>query len=998
MIKCRDALQKIVFLNANGLSMDKFTQLVNHITEHPHSIFFIAETWFVNFDYISSHPFFVASSTPTARAQTGHRPGGIYCLASQTIHAQLRITQRTTHSLTLQLLDSISITALYLPPSMTIQAINENLSEIESDIVIGDINTYYHHLGASHDHPRDRISFFDRWMDQHHYTLLPPNSGINVVDHVFVKNPDILESFRARPPIIRTDHKCQLVLELKHPIRFDTCEFTSNETIRRFNIKYLNTISFQQALIQCFESLCPSLDMITQTIQHSINSTNAESFINILDESISLAISQSSKEALGEIDLQRTIPTTAFIQRLETTDSHLSAVKTFKRAMKPNSTKMMAKDKSNTPMKEAVQFFGQVFQQDNQEFKTMDPIVETVLQSFREQQKQLLQFNSPFGKDSLKDIIMKYPGHKSCGSDGLHSVIFKNLIGTNLLDYIMIMFRLIWIYGYTPKSWNHSVVHLIPKKSNSKHIDEFRPIALTLMLRRYFESLILRTIETEDSLLELRQLHHAQAGFRHGFSTYTHSILSNDRNPNNIRVFVDLKQAYDRVPVNLLLKKLHDRQCPPMLLSIIDSLFQRCSSQLVVNGKLSVSLIRERGLFQGSILSPILFSIFIDGLARELNKGCPISHPIALLFADDIQLIHEDETTMQHKLDIISWWCVSHGMEIGIHKCGAINAKTPLELSLQQIPCVTSYKYLGFPTTRAGIDWSAHIDLTIQKATATLKASTVHSRKWPVWVRLIVFKTFIRSQWEFGLCLLHHVAIRRPELKEELFRRLENLQDTCLKWISGLTTNRNMGALRSSLGILTIPDRAHQLAIAAVDHFKQCNRSNPLHFLNTFHKDQVVLPERWLHRIVTTVQEYNIMMAQIGEDYSRERWLKTFAEERLSGYGIMASLITRASRCKTGGPERFIREPLSVAIRCLAWRSNFLFHSHSCGVCGERFNRRHVVDCYVQLRNTDGEETESSCYNLLDQRLNECDYESFIGLLDLLEESMTSTDSDEERR
>ena len=63
------------------------------------------------------------------------------------------------------------------------------------------------------------------------------------------------------------------------------------------------------------------------------------------------------------------------------------------------------------------------------------------------------------------------------------------------------------------------------------------------------------------------------------------------------------------------------------------------------------------GLRQGCILSPVLFSIFIDELAEEVKRvgGARYGEVIVslLLFADDIVLMAENAKMLQRMLDVV---------------------------------------------------------------------------------------------------------------------------------------------------------------------------------------------------------------------------------------------------------------------------------------------------------------------------------------------------------
>lgn len=249
----------------------------------------------------------------------------------------------------------------------------------------------------------------------------------------------------------------------------------------------------------------------------------------------------------------------------------------------------------------------------------------------------------------VQHFVEHYPLSKSCGIDSIHTKILRVVVRSNFLQVLSDLFRLCCRTGRTPTGWNHAIVCFIPKKGFTavQHVDEMRPIFLTVMFRRIFEGCILRYIDKSRYLADVQATHPTQAGFKRGYSTMTHALATHEHclREDCYTVFLDLKAAYDRVPVPLLLRKLEERRAPGSMVSLIGSLFLCCSMQAVVDGVLTPVVHRERGLMQGSLLSPFLFNLFIDDLARSLSSigrtpstGAP--YACSLEFADDILIFY----------------------------------------------------------------------------------------------------------------------------------------------------------------------------------------------------------------------------------------------------------------------------------------------------------------------------------------------------------------------
>ena len=90
---------------------------------------------------------------------------------------------------------------------------------------------------------------------------------------------------------------------------------------------------------------------------------------------------------------------------------------------------------------------------------------------------------------------------------------------------------------------------------------------------------------------------------------------------------------------------------------VLQNLYQGTESCVAVDGKQTPWMKSEVGLRQGCVMSPTIFSIFINRLAEDLKqtgKGVKWNDRRfnLLLFADDIVLIAQDEGDMQRMLDM----------------------------------------------------------------------------------------------------------------------------------------------------------------------------------------------------------------------------------------------------------------------------------------------------------------------------------------------------------
>jgi hypothetical protein len=372
-----------------------------------------------------------------------------------------------------------------------------------------------------------------------------------------------------------------------------------------------------------------------------------------------------------------------------------------------------------------------------------------------------------FKPERIHRLIMKMPNGKAPGLSDVSWELLKHappLLFTELSS----LFKEVSKSGSSPSSWRSAVIHPLFKKGDPRNIENYRPISLTDNFRKLYERCINRLVSKYLEPLDI-----TQGGFRARRSTMDQIVClkammeerrrSLKRYP--ILAFLDIKAAYDSVHRPTLWKKLSTRGMPATLLRILQSLFDDVTSRVRIQGETSQSFPNERGLLQGSILSPILYATYIDDLAKRLRskaRGKLWDLEISCLFyADDIVVVADDYEHLQELLNV----CETHAKEnfyfFAPTKCAVVrHSEVPDGLATLHgvpLPEVKSFQYLGFPVTETGPDGfehAIHLASALRKQMNFFSSIGFNGSGLSLNSRLHIARTFLRPTLEYGLALL----------------------------------------------------------------------------------------------------------------------------------------------------------------------------------------------------------------------------------------------------
>ena len=109
-------------------------------------------------------------------------------------------------------------------------------------------------------------------------------------------------------------------------------------------------------------------------------------------------------------------------------------------------------------------------------------------------------------------------------------------------------------------------------------------------------------------------------------------------------LLLDASKAFDRVHYCKLFKMLRDRTVCPVVLRFIVNMYINQIMQVNWNTSMSYRFNEGNSVKQGGVLSPILFTVYLDGLIKRLKYsklGCHIGNVMgAFCYADDVSLVY----------------------------------------------------------------------------------------------------------------------------------------------------------------------------------------------------------------------------------------------------------------------------------------------------------------------------------------------------------------------
>ena len=415
---------------------------------------------------------------------------------------------------------------------------------------------------------------------------------------------------------------------------------------------------------------------------------------------------------------------------------------------------------------------------------------------------------------TVRKLFKRHSIKKASGPDGISSPCLKHC-ADQLAPVFTDVFNVSLHECKVPSCFKSAIIVPVPKKSKTVTLNDYRPVALTSIVMKVFERLVLCYLKSvTDSLMDpLQFAYRANRSVDDAVSLGLHFVLQHLEKANTYArvLFIDFSSAFNTIVPSQLIQKLLSLNVNINVCKWIADFLTNRPQVVRVNGIVSDKIILNTGAPQGCVLSPLLFTLFTNDFRSD--DPC-----VAVIkFSDDTTMegliTGGDETGYRDEVEKMVDWCASNNLELNVSKTKEMiidfrKKKTPLlPLSVegQEVEQVESFKFLGVHISNT-LSWEVNITSSCKKAQQRLYFLR-QLKKFKI--STVVMTQFYRSVIESILSFSISVWYGSATAKEK--RKLHHVTKTASKIIGhklpALDTIYSMRIKRRAKSIIS--DRAH---------------------------------------------------------------------------------------------------------------------------------------------------------------------------------------------
>lgn len=392
------------------------------------------------------------------------------------------------------------------------------------------------------------------------------------------------------------------------------------------------------------------------------------------------------------------------------------------------------------------------------------------------------------------------------------------LVREHIAPFLTKLFNCSLRTGIFPNDWKRARVSPIYKgKGNTDDKGNYRPISVIGHLSKLFEKEVQKQLMAY--LVENNFISIDQSAYRkyHNTQTSLHRVTDEwiDNICDNLLTGVcllDIKKCFDTIDHDILLKKLSFYGIKEAEARWFKSYLTDRSMTVKCNGQLSDETFVNIGVPQGSILGPLLFTLFINDLSQHIHLG------VANLYADDVLLYCTSDSVsdLNEKLqiclnDVSNWYC-GNKLVLNADKSNVMfiasksellknNAELNIKLHSKALEHCKKSKYLGV-TIDENMNWDKHISNLCKSLYIKIAQLSRVKCILPSHLLLKIFNSTLQPCFDYGITVWGSTTACN-------IAKVQHLQNYAARVITGNFDYINSRGVElvKSLGWMTIKQR-----------------------------------------------------------------------------------------------------------------------------------------------------------------------------------------------
>jgi hypothetical protein len=381
-----------------------------------------------------------------------------------------------------------------------------------------------------------------------------------------------------------------------------------------------------------------------------------------------------------------------------------------------------------------------------------------------------------FNEEKVSAVMKNLKDKSSYGSDNIPIKVLRDAHEILVRPYHRLLNK-IYEQNTIPEQWKTSRILPLYKKGKKNLVENYRPISNLCAGSKVFERLTLMRILEIEEQMGTSLTGDNQHGFKKERSTITASVEIQsrvaalmDQDQYVAMASLDLSAAFDVVNVDLLLLRLRKMGLPIDVINLLESWLKDRQCYVEVRSSCSRYFDSDEGTVQGSILGPILFSLFISPLLKKEDM---------ISYADDSYLIRGNKNKdlalqrLQFQIKKVQNWLTSSGLKVNVEKTEIVifhkadTATSSIELNDVKIHTKKQMSVLGV-VFDSKLDWSLQVENSVRKSRSALQGLRILNKYFTTSERLTLITSFFYSRLYYGSQVWLIPSLKRA-LKSKLF-------------------------------------------------------------------------------------------------------------------------------------------------------------------------------------------------------------------------------------